>query len=115
MRYWVKDHPVSKKRMIPGSVVKTILDKEITADVHFELRDDANPESRKRGLQRWKDMPENWGPMSRAKTSPEKEQPPQEKKPKLKDVCFMGIIIFVPSAFCKSSVRSYSFNLKSIV
>ncbi|XP_064649404.1 tRNA (guanine(26)-N(2))-dimethyltransferase-like [Lineus longissimus] len=85
MRHWIKEHPVSKKRLVTGSVVKNILDKEITSKVCFELRDDANPESRKRGLQRWKDMPENWGPMSRAKKSPEREPQAPEKKRKLSE------------------------------
>lgn len=68
MREWVKEHPVSEKRLQPGSVVKAILDKKATHDVSFEIHPDANPPSRKQGLLRWQINPEpNWGPKPKAK------------------------------------------------
>ncbi|XP_029635655.1 tRNA (guanine(26)-N(2))-dimethyltransferase [Octopus sinensis] len=80
MREWIKEHPVSEKRLQPGSVVKAILDKKPTHDVSFEIHPDANPPSRKQGLLRWQINPEpNWGPKPKAKIFNENNL---ESKPK---------------------------------
>ncbi|GAB1600684.1 tRNA (guanine(26)-N(2))-dimethyltransferase-like [Argonauta hians] len=81
MREWIKNHhPVSEKRLLPGSVTKAILDKEITHNVSFEIHPDANPPSRKQGLLRWQVNPEPfWGPRPKAKIFTEN---PVESKPK---------------------------------
>ena len=68
LRCWVKDHPVGKKWLQDGSAAKAILDKPPKVEASFEKHDDANPESRRRGLVRWQTKPErDWGPKARAK------------------------------------------------
>ena len=70
MRAWVKDHPVSEKRLIAGSVAKAILEKEPVHKISFEVHPDANPDSREKGLLRWQANPlPNWGPKAKAKRS----------------------------------------------
>ena len=51
-----------------GSPGKAILSKESSIEVSFDVRDDANPNSRRKGLLRWQQNPErDWGPKPRAK------------------------------------------------
>ncbi|CAG5134674.1 unnamed protein product [Candidula unifasciata] len=68
MRAWVKNNPVSSRRLTEGSIVKTILDQQQTYEVSFQEHADANPQSREKGLLRWQTNPEPyWGPKARAK------------------------------------------------
>ncbi|XP_005098109.1 tRNA (guanine(26)-N(2))-dimethyltransferase [Aplysia californica] len=68
MREWVKENPVTQKRMEDGSVTKSILEKAQVSQVSFEEHPEANPQSREIGLLRWQTNPEpNWGPKARAK------------------------------------------------
>ncbi|KAH9508918.1 tRNA methyltransferase 1 [Bulinus truncatus] len=68
MRCWVKENPVSSKRLTPGSVAKAILDQQPEANISFNEHSLANPLSRKQGLLRWQTNPEpHWGPKAKAK------------------------------------------------
>lgn len=74
MRMWVKDHPVSEKRLTPGSVAKAILEKEAVNQISFKTHPEANPDSREKGLLRWQANPlPNWGPKAKAKRSQPKD------------------------------------------
>ncbi|XP_070207861.1 tRNA (guanine(26)-N(2))-dimethyltransferase-like isoform X2 [Littorina saxatilis] len=74
MRWWVKDHPVSAKRLTDGSVVQAILQKEPSLQVSFAVHPAANPASRQKGLVRWQQNPEpEWGPKPRARRNEGKE------------------------------------------
>ena len=48
MRSWVKDHPVSAKRLTEGSVAQAILSQEPSTEVSFTAHPDANPASRQK-------------------------------------------------------------------
>ena len=51
-----------------GSPGRAIVTKEPKISVSFEVREDANPKSRQKGLVRWQQNPErDWGPKPRAK------------------------------------------------
>ncbi|XP_072167824.1 tRNA (guanine(26)-N(2))-dimethyltransferase-like isoform X1 [Diadema setosum] len=66
LRAWVKDHPVSQKRLTPGSPATSILSKEPSIDVNFQSHPEAIPKSR--NMIRFPENPEaNWGPRARAK------------------------------------------------
>uniref|UniRef100_A0A0B7ASN3 tRNA (guanine(26)-N(2))-dimethyltransferase n=1 Tax=Arion vulgaris TaxID=1028688 RepID=A0A0B7ASN3_9EUPU len=68
MRAWVKNNPVSEKRLTPGSAAKNILEQQQTHEVSFTEHADANPRSREKGMLRWQTNPEPyWGPKARAK------------------------------------------------
>ena len=68
MRWWVKDHPVSAKRLTDGSVAQAILRQEPHLAVSFAAHPSANPASRQKGLVRWQKNPEpEWGPKPRAR------------------------------------------------
>ncbi|XP_069138740.1 tRNA (guanine(26)-N(2))-dimethyltransferase-like isoform X2 [Argopecten irradians] len=70
VRSWEKSHPVTQKRRVPGSITDTILSKEPTLKVSFDLHPEAKQESKKRGLSRYPQNPEKyWGPKPRAKKS----------------------------------------------
>ncbi|GFN80404.1 tRNA (guanine(26)-n(2))-dimethyltransferase [Plakobranchus ocellatus] len=70
MRAWVRDHPVSEKRLTVGSTAKAILEKQSEHEISFETHPDANPDSREKGLLRWQANPlPNWGPKAKAKRS----------------------------------------------
>ncbi|GFR95240.1 tRNA (guanine(26)-N(2))-dimethyltransferase [Elysia marginata] len=70
MRTWIKDHPVSEKRLTPGSVARAILEKEPVQQISFQTHPEANPDSRAKGLLRWQANPlPNWGPKAKAKRS----------------------------------------------
>ncbi|CAH1796281.1 unnamed protein product [Owenia fusiformis] len=94
LREWVKENPVSSKRLTEGSVVKNLLDKEITTkNISFELHPDANPASRQSKLLRWQQNPtKDWGPKPRAKQSgkddnvAEKRERMQNKRKEMKAV-----------------------------
>ena len=83
MRTWIKDHPVKKTRLLDGSVVKAITDKEPKHKISFELHPEANPPSRKQGMLRWQINPEPcWGPRPRAKQVDESSSDAKKEKNK---------------------------------
>ncbi|XP_030052796.1 tRNA (guanine(26)-N(2))-dimethyltransferase isoform X2 [Microcaecilia unicolor] len=68
MRSWEKKNPVKKERLSASSPAFHILSTEPRLQACFEVREDANPKSRKQGLKRFQQNPEaNWGPKARAK------------------------------------------------
>ena len=80
MRWWVKDHPVSAKRLTDGSVAQAILKKEPRLQVSFAAHPGANPASRQKGLVRWQQNPEpEWGPKPRARRCEDKDSSPNSK------------------------------------
>lgn len=68
MRCWERSNPVKRERLSETSPAHHILSKETTLEACFEIREDANPQSRKRHLTRFQENPQaNWGPKARAK------------------------------------------------
>uniref|UniRef100_A0AAR2JA82 tRNA (guanine(26)-N(2))-dimethyltransferase n=1 Tax=Pygocentrus nattereri TaxID=42514 RepID=A0AAR2JA82_PYGNA len=68
MRCWEKSNPVKRERLSETSPALRILSTEPTLQASFDVRDDANPQSRKRHLTRFQENPQaNWGPKARAK------------------------------------------------
>ncbi|KAL7834152.1 hypothetical protein AOLI_G00291120 [Acnodon oligacanthus] len=68
MRCWEKSNPVKRERLSETSPALRILSTEPTLQASFDIRDDANPQSRKRHLTRFQENPQaNWGPKARAK------------------------------------------------
>ncbi|KAK2819456.1 hypothetical protein Q7C36_021102 [Tachysurus vachellii] len=69
MRCWEKKNPVKRERLSETSPAFRILSTEPTVQACFDVRDDANPQSRKRHLTRFQENPQaNWGPKARAKS-----------------------------------------------
>ncbi|XP_053085437.1 tRNA (guanine(26)-N(2))-dimethyltransferase isoform X2 [Pangasianodon hypophthalmus] len=69
MRCWEKKNPVRRERLSETSPAFRILSTEPTVQACFDVRDDANPQSRKRHLTRFQENPQaNWGPKARAKS-----------------------------------------------
>lgn len=68
MRCWEKANPVKRERLSETSPAFRILSKEPTLQACFDVREDANPQSRRRHLVRFQENPQaNWGPKARAK------------------------------------------------
>ncbi|KAA0707593.1 tRNA (guanine(26)-N(2))-dimethyltransferase [Triplophysa tibetana] len=68
IRCWEKSNPVKRERLSETSPAHHILSTEPTLQASFEIREDANPQSRKRHLTRFQENPQaNWGPKARAK------------------------------------------------
>ncbi|XP_066449801.1 tRNA (guanine(26)-N(2))-dimethyltransferase isoform X2 [Eleutherodactylus coqui] len=68
MRCWEKLNPVKREKLSETSPAYHILGTEPSIEANFEIRQDANPKSRKMGLKRFQENPEaNWGPKARAK------------------------------------------------
>lgn len=68
MRGWVKERPVSAKRLTEGSVALNILKQPASLEASFLPHPNANPTSRQKGLVRWQQNPEpDWGPKPRAR------------------------------------------------
>lgn len=68
MRCWEKNNPVKRERLSESSPAYLILRNEPRLQACFDVREDANPKSRKQGLKRFQENPEaNWGPRARAK------------------------------------------------
>ncbi|NP_001121226.1 tRNA methyltransferase 1 L homeolog [Xenopus laevis] len=68
MRCWEKQNPVKRERLSETCPAFHILSKEPRIEANFDIRQDANPKSRKLGLKRFQENPEaNWGPKARAK------------------------------------------------
>ena len=67
MRQWVKEHPIKQDRL--KGVAAAILSKEPVSVLNMELRADANPESREKGLARFQENPQRfWGPGMRSRS-----------------------------------------------
>ncbi|XP_031417784.1 tRNA (guanine(26)-N(2))-dimethyltransferase isoform X2 [Clupea harengus] len=70
LRCWEKANPVKRERLSETSPAFRILSTEPTLQACFDVREDANPQSRKRHLVRFQENPQaNWGPKARAKDS----------------------------------------------
>uniref|UniRef100_H3B3T1 tRNA (guanine(26)-N(2))-dimethyltransferase n=1 Tax=Latimeria chalumnae TaxID=7897 RepID=H3B3T1_LATCH len=68
MRCWEKKNPVKREKLSETSPAFHILGKEPVLQACFNIRQDANPKSRKRHLRRFQENPEaNWGPKAKAK------------------------------------------------
>ncbi|XP_043107994.1 LOW QUALITY PROTEIN: tRNA (guanine(26)-N(2))-dimethyltransferase [Puntigrus tetrazona] len=68
IRCWEKSNPVKRERLSETSPAHHIISKEPVLQACFEIRGDANPQSRKRHLTRFQENPQaNWGPKARAK------------------------------------------------
>uniref|UniRef100_A0A673FPT9 tRNA (guanine(26)-N(2))-dimethyltransferase n=1 Tax=Sinocyclocheilus rhinocerous TaxID=307959 RepID=A0A673FPT9_9TELE len=68
IRCWEKSNPVKRERLSETSPAHRILSAEPALQACFEIREDANPQSRKRHLTRFQENPQaNWGPKARAK------------------------------------------------
>ncbi|XP_044134865.1 tRNA (guanine(26)-N(2))-dimethyltransferase isoform X1 [Bufo gargarizans] len=68
MRSWEKLNPVKREKLSETSPAYHILGAEPRIQANFEIRQDANPNSRKLGLKRFQENPEAyWGPKARAK------------------------------------------------
>ncbi|XP_072005786.1 tRNA (guanine(26)-N(2))-dimethyltransferase isoform X4 [Engystomops pustulosus] len=68
MRCWEKLNPVKREKLSETSPAYHILGTEPRIQANFEVRQDANPKSRRMGLKRFQENPEaNWGPKARAK------------------------------------------------
>uniref|UniRef100_A0A4W4H2M3 tRNA (guanine(26)-N(2))-dimethyltransferase n=1 Tax=Electrophorus electricus TaxID=8005 RepID=A0A4W4H2M3_ELEEL len=68
MRCWEKNNPVKREKLSETSPSYRILSTEPVLQACFDIRADANPQSRKRHLTRFQENPQaNWGPKARAK------------------------------------------------
>ncbi|KAM6941145.1 tRNA (guanine(26)-N(2))-dimethyltransferase [Lycodopsis pacificus] len=68
MRCWEKTNPVKREKLTETSPAFKILSTEPGSEVCFTVREDANPQSRKRHLTRFQENPQAfWGPKARAK------------------------------------------------
>uniref|UniRef100_A0AAY4F1H4 tRNA (guanine(26)-N(2))-dimethyltransferase n=1 Tax=Denticeps clupeoides TaxID=299321 RepID=A0AAY4F1H4_9TELE len=68
VRCWEKINPVKRERLSETSPAFHILSTEPLLQACFDLREDANPQSRRRHLTRFQENPQaNWGPKARAK------------------------------------------------
>uniref|UniRef100_A0A674MIB1 tRNA (guanine(26)-N(2))-dimethyltransferase n=1 Tax=Takifugu rubripes TaxID=31033 RepID=A0A674MIB1_TAKRU len=68
MRCWEKIHPVKREKLSNTSPSFRILSKEPSLEACFTVREDANPQSRRRHLTRFQENPQAfWGPKARAK------------------------------------------------
>ncbi|KAM6972546.1 tRNA (guanine(26)-N(2))-dimethyltransferase [Aplochiton taeniatus] len=67
MRCWEKSNPVKRERLSETSPAFKILSTEPSLQACFDVREDANPQSRKRHLTRFQENPvAYWGPKARA-------------------------------------------------
>lgn len=70
MRCWEKSNPVKRERLSETSPAYRLLATEPTLQACFEVREDANPQSRRRHLTRFQENPQAyWGPKARARAS----------------------------------------------
>ncbi|CAL8331960.1 unnamed protein product [Lota lota] len=70
MRSWEKANPVKREKLSETSPAFKILSKEPSLQACFTVREDANPQSRKRHLTRFQENPQAfWGPKARARAS----------------------------------------------
>ncbi|XP_053195426.1 LOW QUALITY PROTEIN: tRNA (guanine(26)-N(2))-dimethyltransferase [Scomber japonicus] len=69
MRCWEKLNPVKREKLSVTSPAFKILSTEPSQEACFTVREDANPQSRKRHLTRFQENPQAfWGPKARAKS-----------------------------------------------
>uniref|UniRef100_A0A665VYP4 tRNA (guanine(26)-N(2))-dimethyltransferase n=1 Tax=Echeneis naucrates TaxID=173247 RepID=A0A665VYP4_ECHNA len=69
MRCWEKTNPVKREKLSQTSPAFKILSTEPGLEACFTVREDANPQSRKRHLTRFQENPQAfWGPKARAKS-----------------------------------------------
>ncbi|KAM7419778.1 hypothetical protein PAMA_016731 [Pampus argenteus] len=67
MRCWEKANPVKREKLSETSPAFKILSTEPSQEACFTVREDANPQSRKRHLTRFQENPQAfWGPKARA-------------------------------------------------
>ncbi|XP_067877359.1 tRNA (guanine(26)-N(2))-dimethyltransferase [Heterodontus francisci] len=86
MRSWEKIHPVKREKLSESSPAFRILGKEPVLQACFDIREDANPKSRKQGLKRFQENPAaNWGPKARARAGGGILQPLEEKSKRLQN------------------------------
>lgn len=86
MRCWEKQRPVKREKLSETSPAFKILSKEPGLEACFDVREDANPQSRKRHLTRFQENPQaNWGPKARAKASGGLSSDLQDKRKKLQN------------------------------
>ncbi|XP_043550927.1 tRNA (guanine(26)-N(2))-dimethyltransferase isoform X2 [Chiloscyllium plagiosum] len=86
MRCWEKIHPVKREKLSESCPAFRILSKEPVLQACFDIREDANPKSRKQGLKRFQENPEaNWGPKARAKVGGGIQQTLEEKRKRLQN------------------------------
>ncbi|XP_056136120.1 tRNA (guanine(26)-N(2))-dimethyltransferase isoform X2 [Lampris incognitus] len=68
MRCWERANPVKREKLSETSPAFKILSSEPSLQACFTVREDANPQSRKRHLTRFQENPQAyWGPKARAK------------------------------------------------
>lgn len=68
MRCWERNNPVKREKLSPTSPAFKILSSEPSLEACFTVREDANPQSRKKHLTRFQENPQAfWGPKARAK------------------------------------------------
>ncbi|XP_054460350.1 tRNA (guanine(26)-N(2))-dimethyltransferase [Anoplopoma fimbria] len=69
MRCWEKTNPVKREKLTESSPAFKILSIEPSLEACFTVREDANPQSRKRHLTRFQENPQAfWGPKARARS-----------------------------------------------
>uniref|UniRef100_A0A671TJ50 tRNA (guanine(26)-N(2))-dimethyltransferase n=1 Tax=Sparus aurata TaxID=8175 RepID=A0A671TJ50_SPAAU len=69
MRCWEKANPVKREKLSETSPAFKILSTEPSLEACFTVREDANPQSRKRHLTRFQENPQAfWGPKARARS-----------------------------------------------
>ncbi|KAG7460423.1 tRNA (guanine(26)-N(2))-dimethyltransferase [Solea senegalensis] len=70
MRCWEKANPVKREKLSETSPAFKILNTEPKLEACFTIREDANPQSRKRHLTRFQENPQAfWGPKARARSN----------------------------------------------
>lgn len=83
MRCWEKANPVKREKLSETSPAFKILSTEPSQEACFTVREDANPQSRKRHLTRFQENPQAfWGPKARAKTGGGISRDLQDKRKK---------------------------------
>ncbi|KAK5865353.1 hypothetical protein PBY51_019633 [Eleginops maclovinus] len=81
MRCWEKSNPVKREKLSETSPAFKILSTEPSSEACFTVREDANPQSRKRHLTRFQENPQAfWGPKARAKAGGSLTTSLQDKK-----------------------------------
>ncbi|XP_040001474.1 tRNA (guanine(26)-N(2))-dimethyltransferase isoform X2 [Xiphias gladius] len=86
MRCWEKANPVKREKLSQTSPAFKILSTEPSLEACFTVREDANPQSRKRHLTRFQENPQAfWGPKARAKASGSISTDLQDKRKKFQN------------------------------
>uniref|UniRef100_H3DN92 tRNA (guanine(26)-N(2))-dimethyltransferase n=1 Tax=Tetraodon nigroviridis TaxID=99883 RepID=H3DN92_TETNG len=86
MRCWEKLNPVKREKLSDMSPSFRILSKEPSLEACFTVREDANPQSRRRHLTRFQENPQAfWGPKARAKAGGGISDSLQDKRKKFQN------------------------------